>query len=112
MQDNLRMAIQTYRHALDTLQENIESKNWEHLLKSQSLLEQASDTLRSHLGQGIMEQVIQDDLVQLSLQHRRVMRQLNQHMQRVKEDLQCVEKGLSKAHYMAEFVDNNLRLPS
>ncbi|PCI43075.1 MAG: hypothetical protein COB41_08030 [Proteobacteria bacterium] len=112
MQDNLNMAIQTYRHALDMLQKNIESKKWDALPKSQALLDQASDTLRSHLGQGIVEPVIQDDLMQLSLQHRRVMRQLNQHMQRVNEDLQYVEKGLNKARYMTEFVENDLQIPS
>ena len=108
MQGDLNMAIQMYRQALDMLQANIESKKWASLSKNQALLEQASDVLRSHLEQGVVEQHIQNDLMQLSLQHRRVMRQLNQHMQRVQEDLQCVEKGLNKAHYMSEFVGNNL----
>jgi len=108
MQDSLNMAIQGYRRALAQLQDIVESKKWKKLPKSQALFDQASDTLRSHLGQGVVEQHIQNDLMQLSLQHRRVMRQLNQHMQRVQEDLQCVEKGLNKAHYMSEFVGNNL----
>jgi len=109
MQDDLDMAIQMYRHALDLLQKTIESKKWGKLSKGQALLDQASDTLRVHLGQGVVEQHTQNELIQLSLQHRRVTRQLNQYMQRVQEDLQCVEKGLNKAHYMSEFVENNLQ---
>jgi len=112
MQDSLNMAIQRYRHVLAQLQETIESKKWGKLPKSQALLDQASDTLRNHLGQGAVEQHIQHDLMQLSLQHRRVTRQLNQHMQRVQEDLQYVEKGLNKVHYMSEFAENNLQTSS
>ena len=112
MQDDLNMAIQMYRHALTHLQEKIESKKWEKLPKSQALLDQASDTLRSHLGQGVVERHTQNDLMQLSLQHRRVMRQLNQHMQRVQENLQYVEKGLNKVRDMSEFAVNNLQTSS
>lgn len=108
MQDNLNMAIQTYRHALDMLQKTIESKKWVKLVKGKDLLDQASETLKVQLGQGVVEQYTQNDLMQLSMQHRRVMRQLNQQMDRMQEDLQCVEKGLNKAHYMSEFVENNL----
>ncbi|MDQ6956264.1 MAG: hypothetical protein Q9M21_03610 [Mariprofundaceae bacterium] len=112
MQDSLNMAIQRYRHVLAQLQDIIESKKWEKLPKSQAMLDQASDTLRSHLEQGAVEQRIQNDLMQLSLQHRRVTRQLNQHMQRVQEALQYVEKGLNKVRYMSEFTENNLQTSS
>jgi len=108
MQDSLNMAIQTYRHALDMLQKTIESKKWANLVKGKALLDQASDVLKVQLGQGVMEQYTQNDLTQLSMQHRRVMRQLNQQMDRMQEDLKCVEKGLNKAHYMSEFAESNL----
>ncbi|MDQ6967909.1 MAG: hypothetical protein Q9M14_04425 [Mariprofundaceae bacterium] len=108
MQDNLDMAIQAYRHALDTLKSDIDCKKWQNLVNSRGLLEQASDVLQVHLAESSAKPEIQNDLKQLSLQHRRVMRQLSQHMQRVQEDLQCVEKALNKADYMSEFVENNL----
>lgn len=108
MQDDLNMAVQGYRHALKMLQKNIDAKKWQHLSKSQALLEHASDILRTHLAQDVVLPNIQSDLKQLSLQHRRVMRQLNQHMLMVKEELGYVEKGLNKVHYMSEFAANNL----
>jgi len=112
MQGDLNMAIQTYRHALDMLQKNIDTKKWQHLPKSQVLLEHALDILRTHLAQDVVLPNIENDLKKLSSQHRRVMRQLNQHMMMVKEELQYVEKGLNKVHYMSEFVADNLQASS
>lgn len=110
MQDNINMAIQQYRHALDALQYDIDSKKWEHLTVSRQLLEQSSVQLRTALGDRALTQEKQADLQLLSLQHRRVMRQLNQHMQSVHEGLQCVEKGLNKVRNMSKAVENNFQL--
>jgi len=110
MQDNINMAIQQYRHALDALRDDIAAKKWERLMMSRQLLEQSSVQLQAALGDSVLTQERQVDLQLLSLLHRRVIRQLNQHMQSVNEGLQCVEKGLNKVRNMSKAVENNFQV--
>ena len=112
MQDDLNMAVQRYRHALDTLQGDMDTKKWGHLLVSRQLLDKATIQLKANLERASFTQKIQEELQYLSVQHRRVTRQLHQHMNKLEEDLQYVEKGLNKIRYMSDFVTNDLKFAS
>jgi len=113
MQDDvISMAIYKYRHALRMLQDDMDAKKWQYLEAGKLLLQSASEQLESALNKVDVTTEVADDLTLLSLQHRRVMRQLHQHMNRVKENIDYVDRSLSKTSYMAEFVAADFTFPS
>jgi len=113
MQDDvIGMAIYKYRHALHMLQDDMDAKKWQYLEAGQLLLQSAAEQLEAALNNVDVTTEVADDLKLLSLQHRRVMRQLHQHMNRVKENIDYVDRSLSKTSYMAEFVAADFTFPS
>jgi len=108
----ISMAIEQYRHALRVLQDDVDAKNWEHLVVAQVSLEAATEKMKTAFDKQPITAEIIEDLEQLSLQHRRTMRQLHQHMNMVKENLDYVDNTLNKVDHMAEFVAEGFKFPS
>lgn len=93
---DVEQAVFGYRGALESIKYDIDAKNWLHLEDSRNLLEKATEALRLGLQDYVMDTVLQEKLTQLSLQHRRIMRQLNEQMQRTQEDLESLNQGLKQ----------------
>jgi len=98
-------AIHDYRLALAAIKCDIDGKKWQHLQLNSGLLIAATDCLRTKLEGCHLAVYEQQELQQLSIWHRRVVRQMQQQMLDVHEDLQSVEKGMRQVQYVADHMN-------
>jgi len=86
--------VSAYQIALNGIRAVVAQRKWDDLEKNTDLLHEAREKLRDYLNHHDMDGEVQRELVQLSIQHRRVMRQLHEQMQLISEDLSSVDSGL------------------
>jgi len=86
--------ISAYQIALNGIRAVVAQRKWDDLEKKTDRLDDAREKLRDYLNHHGMDGELQHALVQLSIQHRRVMRQLHEQMQLTSEDLSSVDSGL------------------
>jgi len=94
-------AIHDYRLALASIKCDVDGKKWQHLQHNSLEFIEATAALRARVEGRHLAAYEQEELQQLSIWHRRVVRQIQQQMLHVSEDLQSVEKGLRQVQYVA-----------
>jgi len=94
-------AIHDYRLALSSIKCDVDGKKWLHLQRDSVELIEATAALRTRLEGRHLAVYEQEELQQLSIWHRRVVRQMQQQMLHVSEDLQSVEKGLRQVQFVS-----------
>jgi len=78
-------------------------RRWEELGNRTQQLSVVANALDCYLKQNQADHELQRALVQLSLMHRRVVRQLNEMMERTSEDLTNVDQGAHRLQRIREF---------
>ncbi|MDQ6974304.1 MAG: hypothetical protein Q9M10_05420 [Mariprofundaceae bacterium] len=97
------MEILAYQQALECIQSVVSQRKWDDLETKTQQLNAAKDELQSYLKHADMNDVLRDRLAQLSLKHRRVMRQLSDQLHQTEADLNSVNEGLRHLHRVQTF---------
>jgi len=96
------MEILAYQKALDSIQSLISQRKWDDLASKTQQLNMAKDKLQCYLQHSEINDVLRHKLEQLSIKHRRVVRQLSEQMQQTESDLNSVDEGLRHLHRVQE----------
>jgi len=96
------MKILAYEQALKSIQMVVTQRRWEDLEVKTEMFIEAKNQLQHDLVSGDMDEELKHRLEQLSIKHRRVMRQLSEQVRRTEDDLNQVNQGLRHLHYVQE----------
>lgn len=101
------MKILAYQEALACVQKVVSQRQWDDLEDKTQQLNMAKDALKHALSLDDIDSDVKHRLEQLSIKHRRVMRQLSEQMQQTEDDLKQVNEGLRHIHRSQEFILNH-----
>ncbi|MDQ6995213.1 MAG: hypothetical protein Q9M18_06420 [Mariprofundaceae bacterium] len=97
------MKILAYQQALESIQEVVSQRKWDELEVKTEQLNRAKDDLQRDLQYSEMDDESKKRLAQLSIKHRRVMRQLSNQLHQTESDLNSVLEGLRHIHHVQAF---------
>ncbi len=86
--------LNVYEKELEALRRTVFQRQWDMLDVRVSALEKVKLQLQQSLQKDGMDDETRVGLEQLSIKHRRVMRQLSEQMRQTQEDLEQVNSGL------------------
>ncbi len=94
----MKELLDAYERELETLRRMVFHRQWADLEVQVSALEKVKGQLQEALQAQGMDDETRLGLEQLSIKHRRIMRQLSEHMRQTQEDLEQVDAGLRHIH--------------
>jgi len=88
------MQILAYQIALEALRLTVSQRRWGDLAVKTENLNLAKQALENYLTHCDMDDELRQRLEDLSMKHRRVMRQLSEQMHHTEDDINSVNEGL------------------